>query len=247
MKIDIYHPVKTQKIPEKIVEQIKALIKEGKIQPGEQLPPERAFAEMLGVGRPTLREALNHLEATGYLEIRKRRGVFVKNIGSPLVSEPLRQIFREDQGMFPYLYEMRKDIELASAELAAKRRTDEDLHAILAPIERMQSDLRENRLSIMDDIAFHIAVARATHNFLRVHILKEIFDISNEFLNNVMKRLGRTPSNYPEVVSQHRLIFDAISRRDTKGAREKIEKHLRWVEDQWQQILIGEPPASDRR
>lgn len=245
MKNAIYHPVKTRKMSEEIVDQIKALITDGKIQPGEQLPPERAFAELLGVGRPTLREALNHLEATGYLEIRKRRGVFVKNIGSPLMSDPLRQLFQEDQGMFPYLYETRRDIELASAELAAQRRTTEDLDAMYAHIERMQADLSDNHLAIVDDIAFHMAVARATHNFLRIHILKQIFDISSEFLGKVLSQLGQSPTNYPEVVHQHRLIFEAIESGRSKAAREEMEKHLDWVERRWRQLLVGEPAPVD--
>jgi GntR family transcriptional repressor for pyruvate dehydrogenase complex len=204
MKNAIYQRVKTKTISEEIVEQIKTLIKESKIQPGEQLPPERKFAEMLGVGRPTLREALNHLEARGFLEIRKRQGVFVKNISTPLVSDTLHQIFREDRGMLPYLYEVRKDIELAGASLAAQRRTDEDMAAIEFAICKMESDVAEGRVSISSDIGFHLSVARAAHNFLRVHILKHLFDISEEFLDSVLKELALESTNLPKVIQQHR-------------------------------------------
>jgi len=239
MKTPMYRRVTTKTVSEEIVAQIKTLIKESKIQPGEQLPPERKFAEMLGVGRPTLREALNHLEAKGFLEIRKRQGVFVKNISAPLVSDTIQQIFREDRGMLPYLYEVRRDFELAGASLAAERRTDEDLAAIAQPIRRMETDLMAGHLSISDDISFHMAIARATHNFLRVHILKHLFDISSEFLHGVIAELAKTPDNLPKVVAQHRQVLAAIRDQDSRRARQEMQTHLGWVQTQWQTILDG--------
>jgi len=236
----MYQRVTTKTVSEEIVEQIKTLIKESKIEPGEQLPPERKFAEMLGVGRPTLREALNHLEARGFLEIRKRQGVFVKNISTPLVSDTIHQIFREDKGMLPYLYEVRKDIELAGAYLAAQRRTDEDLALIEFSIRKMETDLAAGSITISDDIGFHIAIARSTHNFLRVHILNHLFDISGEFLDSVLKELAKENSNLPSVVQQHRRILEAIKKKNAQKAHDEMQKHLGWVQVQWQSILNTE-------
>ena len=237
MNKDHFQRIRPGKISEEIVGQIKALIKTGKLQPGEQLPPERALAELLGVGRPTLREALNHLEALEIVEIRKRQGVFVRNIGSRLVSDPLSRVFKEDRGMLPYLYEMRKDIEIAAARLAAQRRTDEDLTVIFRPIEKMEDNLKKNAFTIEDDIDFHMAVARATHNFLRVHIMQHLFDISSEFLERVCTRLGRGPEVLSVVVDHHRRVFEAIGDRDEPGAGVAMEHHLAWVERQWLQVI----------
>ncbi len=240
MTAPIYQRVTTKTVSEEIVEQIKTLIKESKIEPGEQLPAERKFAEMLGVGRPTLREALNHLEARGFLEIRKRQGVFVKNISTPLVSDTIHQIFREDKGMLPYLYEVRKDIELAGAYLAAQRRTDEDLALIEFSIRKMETELETGSIAISDDIGFHIAIARSTHNFLRVHILKHLFDISGEFLDNVLKALAKEPANLPSVVQQHRKVLKAIKEKNAHQARDEMQTHLGWVQVQWRSILDAE-------
>jgi DNA-binding FadR family transcriptional regulator len=237
MNRDNYQRIRPRKISEEIVGQVKTLIKTGKLLPGEQLPPERAFAELLGVGRPTLREALNHLEALDIVEIRKRQGVFVKNIGSALVSNPLSRVFKEDRGMMPYLYEMRKDIEIAAARLAAQRRTDEDLTTILVPIQKMENDLKAGAFSIEDDIDFHMAVAKATHNFLRVHIMQHLFDISNEFLEQVRTRLGRGSEELSVVVNHHRHVFEAIRDQDGQRSGVAMEQHLAWVERQWLRVI----------
>lgn len=236
-KNKIFSRIKTKTASEEIVQQVQSLIKEGKVLPGEQLPPERNLAEMLGVGRPTLREALNHLEAQGFIEIRKRKGIFIKNIGMPLISDPIRQIFKEDKEMLPYLYEVRRDIELSNAYLSAQRRTDQDLEAISAPLLRMEKAIAENCVSISEDIGFHMAIARATHNFLKVHILKHMFDISEEFLGSVLNRLGKDPTNFPAVVEQHYRVLEAIKRKDAEAARGEMQKHLGWVENQWRDII----------
>lgn len=237
MNKDNFQRIRPKKMSEEIVGQVKTLIKTGRLQPGEQLPSERALAELLGVGRPTLREALNHLEALDIVEIRKRQGVFVKNIGSVLVSDPLCRVFKEDRSMLPYLYEMRKDIEIAAARLAAQRRTDQDLATILGPISKMENNLKGEAFSISDDIDFHMAVARATHNFLRVHIMQHLFDISNEFLERVRERLGRGSEELSVVVAHHRRVFEAIRDRDVQGSGVAMENHLAWVERQWLQVI----------
>lgn len=237
MQSPTYHRVQSKKMSAEIVDQVKALLKTGKLQPGEQLPPERALAEMLGVGRPTLREALNHLEALGIVEIRKRQGVFVNNIGASLVADPLRRVFEEDRGMLPYLYEMRKDIEIAAARLAARRRTSDELAAILHSIEKMNGNLKQGAFSISDDIDFHMAVARATHNFLRVHLMQHLFDMSLEFLEQVRSRLGRGAQELSVVIGHHRRVYEAIRDQDETCAGAAMEDHLAWVEDRWLRVL----------
>jgi len=62
-----------------IVEQIGGLIKEGKLRPGDKLPPEHILAEKFGTSRPPVREALSALEILGIIESRGEKGNFIKN------------------------------------------------------------------------------------------------------------------------------------------------------------------------
>lgn len=238
MSATIYQRVKPSTVSQKIVQQIKQLIKEGKLQPGEQLPPERDFARLLGVGRPSLRQALNTLETLGFVEIRKRKGVFVKNVTGVIVADPLRLILQEDKRVLPTLYEIRKDIELSAAFLAATRRTEADLAAIEAPIRTMEKDVLEGGFTIADDLSVHLAIARATHNFLRVHILQYIFELSDEILGSVLDSLSRNHDNLPLLCSHHRRVFEAIAASDPDRSRQAMAEHLEWVEQKWL-ALIG--------
>ncbi len=77
----MFQKIKPKRISDEIFEQIRKLIVEGKLRPGDKLPPERELATQMGVSRPTLREAINKLEARGLLEQKQGGGTFVKSLG----------------------------------------------------------------------------------------------------------------------------------------------------------------------
>ena len=83
---------KNVKISQKIVEQIKGIILSGGLQPGDRLPKEQDLSEMLGVSRPTLREALTVLEAIGLIEVRPREGSIVRSVVPQSIQEPIQAI-----------------------------------------------------------------------------------------------------------------------------------------------------------
>lgn len=74
-------PTKSAAIPRGargIVDRIEGLIEERGLGPGDRLPPERRLAEMLGVSRPSLREAIKALQAVGRVSVRHGTGVWVQ-------------------------------------------------------------------------------------------------------------------------------------------------------------------------
>lgn len=241
----VFSEIRPHKIPEEIVRQIKFLIKEGKLQPGEKLPPERAFADLLGVGRSSLREAINILETLGFVEIRKRKGIFIRSVSSPIMSDPLLQILEEDTGTLYKLYELRKDIELASVFMAAKLRTKTELAEIRKALKRMKEDAEGTHLSLNDDLDFHLAIARATNNFVRVHILKNIFDLAEDYMGLIVEKLVEEKTGVLSVLDQHRRIYKAIQQRDQEGARALMDEHLTWVEKKWREF--GSKAQSSQR
>jgi len=232
----IYSQIRPHKIPEEIVQQIKSLIKDGKLQPGQKLPPERTLADLLGVGRSSLREAINILETLGFVEIKQRKGIFIRTVSSPIISDPLRQILEEDKSGLYQLYELRKDIELASTYMSAKIRTENDLVAIRKPLKRMEEGARNTNLLLDYDWEFHLAIARATHNFLRVHILKNIFDLAADYMRLIVQKLIEEETSIFTVLDQHTRIFQAIQKRDQESARALMDEHLTWVEEKWKEF-----------
>lgn len=232
MTDDLFKAVSVRKVSDEIVRQFMEHIASGRLKPGDKLPPERELGERFGVGRSSLREALNTLETMGLVEIRKRQGCFVKGIVTTLDLDPLKCIIKEDPSKIDAFYEIRNDVELASAAAAARNRTPEDLKLLQRTLEAGRALEDEPLLapySSRDDRAFHVAVAQATHNFLRVHVIRHLFDYTREFNEDVFAKLISSEDNVFKVLEQHEAIYHAIERRDPETARHEMQEHLTWI------------------
>jgi len=222
----VFKEVRVEKVSDKIVSQLIDLITDGQLLPGEKLPSERRLTELFGVGRSSLREALNTLETLGFIEIKKRRGNYVKSMDSAMPLNPLKKIMQVDQKRIVELYEVRRSIEQSSAREAAERRTEEDLEAIRAAILKFRLPAGETAFSWDNEIGFHLSIARASHNFLRLHTLKSIFDFAREFLEPVLHGFICNSERINIVLEQHDSIYDAIRARDPETARQRMREHL---------------------
>ena len=222
----VFKEVRVEKVSDKIVTQLIDLITEGQLAPGEKLPSERRLTELFGVGRSSLREALNTLETLGFIQIKKRKGNYVKSMDSAMPLNPLKKIMQTDQKRIVELYEVRRSIEQSSAREAAERRTDEDLETILAAIRKFTLPSGETVFSWDNEIGFHLAIARASHNFLRLHTLKSIFDFAREFLEPVLHGFICNDERINTVFRQHQDIYEAIKDQDSERARKMMREHL---------------------
>ncbi len=93
---ETFHIITPLKVPDEIVRHIKSMIKKGQLIPGEKLPAERTLARLFGVGRSTLREAMNTLSTLGFIEIKERKGAFVKSLGAAVIPDTVSQILDGD-------------------------------------------------------------------------------------------------------------------------------------------------------
>src|SRR5271157_4714443 len=130
-------PVRNLKLADAIAEHLEQLILEGALRPGEKLAAERELAEKLDVSRPSLREALEKLQAKGLLETTKA-GTVVAQFLAPL-SRPLAELFADKPRVTADYFEYRRIIEGQAAALAAIRATDVDRAAIEECCKRMRS------------------------------------------------------------------------------------------------------------
>ncbi len=107
----MFMPIKRQRVSDEIVDQVKNLISQGKLKPGDRLSPERKLIEEFGVSRPSLREALNSLVAQGFLEVKQGDRTFVKSITSEKPQDPLSLLLKADTQKSFHLIEVRKAME----------------------------------------------------------------------------------------------------------------------------------------
>ena len=117
----VFKPISPKKISSQIAEQIRASILAGEFAPGEKLPPERELAEMFGVSRPSVREALNLLASSGLVMSYQGGGTVVMSLMETTAGNPMTELIRSQQERALDVIEVRKAIEASTAFYAAQR------------------------------------------------------------------------------------------------------------------------------
>ena len=226
----MFNKIQTKKVYMKIVEQVRDLIKEGRLKPGDKLPPEQTLAEKFGTSRPSVREALSALEILGITESRGGKGNFIKdNLNSPLYEQKFREL-EEEESPFEIL-EARKAVETEIAGLTAKKATKEEIATIQGSLNKMKSAMA-NIPEIMEfDREFHINIARAAHNNLLFSMMTYLADLLKEKLwINLKEKSWSIPGRPQKYFEEHTEILNAIKNKDSKDARKRMYDHLAGVE-----------------
>ena len=228
-----FQAIKQEKVSTKIVEQIKSLIVNGDLRPGDILPPERELMKSLSVSRPSLREALNSLAAMGFLEITQRHRTVIKSLASGRMLEPLHHLLKEDIETAYELIESRKAIETWSAYYAAERATDSDITRIEECLTSMKTKMDQDITVVKEDADFHLAISEATHNKIQTHLMSSIYDILKESLGKYYKSIKSR-----DIYNQHYNVLKAIKKRDCDLARKRMLEHLDYVESRIKELLV---------
>jgi len=226
----MFKKIKTQKVYMKIVEQITGLIEEGKLKPGDKLPPEHTLAEKFGASRPSVREALSALEILGVIESRGGKGNFIKNSFSlPSYRKKLKEL-EEEESPFELL-EARKMIESQIASLAAQKATEEDIRAIQDSLDKMRRYLTDVHKVMEYDREFHINIAKAAHNSVLFSMMSYLADGLREKLwVNLKEKCYSLPGRSEKYIEEHARILEAIRNKNGKDASKEMCKHLENVE-----------------
>jgi GntR family transcriptional repressor for pyruvate dehydrogenase complex len=228
-----FEPVQPEKISHSVVRQIEHLILRGILKPGERLPSERELADRLGVSRPSLREALTELQASGLLTTRAGSGVFVADVLGSAFSDTLVRLFAgHDEAVFDYIA-FRRDMEGLAAERAATRGTDTDLKVIDAIFKKMEAAhaKRDPSEEAGFDADFHLSIIEASHNVIMLHMMRSMYQLLREGVFYNRQIMFKQRMRRDTLLDQHRRINDALQARDADGARKAVEAHLGFVED----------------
>lgn len=229
--MDIKPIKKSKRTAEIILEQIKGLIIDGQLVPGDKLLTENELAESFQVSRTSVREALAALSLTGIIEIRQGEGIFVKSASANSVIEPLSFILLLEKNKLQNILEVRKALEVEAAGLASERRDEEDLAQLKNIVEKMEEDLPEARQSEQLDLDFHLALARASKNPLLNRLMNTVQEIMGQTLK-VTRALwiAATAGTTQRLFEDHRAIYCAIQSQDSEEARKLTCEHLLKVE-----------------
>ena len=232
-------PVRSTRIYEEIVRQIKTMIAEGRLVSGDRLPPERELAEKFLVSRTSVREALRSLESLGLVEIRPGEGTFIREASVDRLVEPLALVMASQREALAELFEARRLLEPAIAGLAASRATPDEIQEMERILEAQAEEIAAGRTGLAQDADFHAAIGRAAHNEAITRIAHAVMDLLRQSREESLNTAGRPQRSHED----HRRILAAVARRDVAAAEEAMRDHLVAVEAL---VLAAESPGRRR-
>ena len=227
---------------QKIADQLREFIFQGDFKPGARLPPERDLTQLLGVSRPSLREALIALEIEGGVEIRMGSGVYVRALtrGSENPAATLGESPSE-------LMQARALIEGESIILACMHGKKSDYRYLQDCIDAMRASIADGLPPLEDDRKFHHRLARMSGNGALVRIITALFDERHNPISAHLSKHSENASTWDAAVIEHEAILRAVASKDVLGAQTSMREHLRRSESRWLQALEPEkspPPGS---
>jgi len=218
--------LRTPPLAYKAAEIIRAYIVERNLSAGDKLPSEREFAERLGVCRNIVREALRALELSGVIEKRQGKGAFVRAFDPTPLARQMSFGLGSDQAARLQLLEARLALESAAISLVVRHATEADFEQLDAIVNAMEQKERRGESVPAEDLAFHKALLRATHN-------EPIYRFSSVIEEWMSQQDAAPLADVPpaevrrKMTPLHRPIVEALRKGDAARARRLIETHIR--------------------
>jgi GntR family transcriptional repressor for pyruvate dehydrogenase complex len=204
------------------------------LQGGDRLEPERELAKILGISRPSLREAIQILQVQGRLRVKHGIGIFILDQAD---GEKLRESLRTAHHRIEELFQMREILEAPAVEWAAERRSEEQLAEMKFAAKALNQATARKPVDFENlrrlDMEFHLTIVRSAQNQFLNQTLGTLQEIMFHSMDNTLKLPGRVDSSEHE----HGMILEAIEKRDSITARLMIIQHIHNARDAWQKYL----------
>jgi GntR family transcriptional regulator, transcriptional repressor for pyruvate dehydrogenase complex len=215
-------------VTQRAIEQIKAKIATGELEPGQRLPTARDLAVDLGLSRSSMREAIRALTVMGVLEARHGAGIYVTRLEPGDLLDTFGVVAEISRGAtLLHLVQVRKILEPAAAAAAAARIDEEGLARLRAEMTAMERGTTAEEI-VGHDLEFHRVVTEAAAN----PVLAAILDgLNSRTFRARVWRAYRVEGVFPRTLSEHDRIYRALAERDPDGARIAAAVHIGEVED----------------
>ncbi len=222
------------KLSEEVLRQLKEMIKSGIYQLGEKLPVEKQLAEIFGVSRATLREALAVLESEGWITTKHGGGTFIRKIQRTV--KPLTGLIGGDRTDLLELLELRKILESEVATLAASRATTQDIADLNQAHHKMEAAISQGLDTAEADYEFHYALASATHNSTIAKVVSTLHDSYYDIVRTGSHHPSK-PRDYERVLAEHTAILNAVENHQGAKAKKQMLIHLESIHRLLEEVL----------
>ncbi|MFD2164952.1 pyruvate dehydrogenase complex transcriptional repressor PdhR [Thalassotalea euphylliae] len=224
---------KQPKLSDVILSQLEQMIVEGSLLPGQKLLPERELAAQFDVSRPSLREAIQKLEAKGLVTRKQGGGTFVTNTLHSGLSDPLFDLMSKSHESQFDLLEFRYGIEGMSAYYAAMRGTETDFKEIQLKHDnigtaQIENDFRAEAEAVFE---FYLAICAASHNAIMLHLARSMSSLIIDNIEQNLTVLAQRPDTFGKISEYRKQLMDAILSGQPQKAWGASHRHLAFIEE----------------
>jgi GntR family transcriptional repressor for pyruvate dehydrogenase complex len=225
--------VQSRKLSDDIMEQLEAMILDGRLLVGQKLLSERTLAEQFAVSRPSVREAIQKLETKNLVERKQGGGTFVKPRLNELITDPLRLLLSDKPEMQFDLLEFRHALEGMAAYYAALRGQPEDYQALESALDSLPDgsnsiDKSQEAIALVN---FYLTMANAAHNMVLQHVMRSLQSMLQDNIQRNLEVLTKHTDAAQNINRQRRSIVQAILAGDPEQARKASNEHLAYIEE----------------
>lgn len=219
-----FEEISLAKPSDKIIDQIRDLIRTGQLKPGDKLPPERKLVEKFGVGRGHVRDALKKLEFYGILKTLPQSGTIVSGMGVKALEGLISNVLEIEAPDFYSLVETRIMLEIKAVRLAAERRTSADLIQIAQALSDFKTKVEQDDPGVEEDLMFHLKLAEASKNSVLKSLSMIVFPDMVKYSQS-LNICG--DGRYRLALEEHDEILSCIHERNPDKAEAAMAQHLK--------------------
>jgi GntR family transcriptional repressor for pyruvate dehydrogenase complex len=229
--------IKPNRVSRQVAEQIKKLVSDGDLRPGDRLPSERELAKMIGVGRFSVREGLRILESIGILETNYGigSGTYVSKISAENLSEKFSDYLKLSNITVDQLTEARLEISLINIHHFIERGTEEDIGKLERCIEETESMYNAGMRTREKNIFFHRLIAQGSGNPVFTFLHNSLLDLLREFLS----KFDSPREHSKRVLENNKEILLCLKEGNFEKASLAMRNHLVYVGERLKCLIRG--------
>jgi GntR family transcriptional repressor for pyruvate dehydrogenase complex len=222
-----FEPIHRSRVYEEVAHRLQALIIDGKLQPGDRLPPERELVRLFHVSRGSVRDAIRTLELIGLVRSRQGEGTAVCELSADSLLVPLSSALVRKNDLVAELLDVRRMLEPPLAARAALNATDAEIAHLQDVLRRQQQKVRRGEPTVEEDSDLHYSIALASRN----SVMRKVVDLLMDLLRESRTRSLQVEGRLERSLAGHRRIVLAIQRHDPRAAEEAMQLHLQQISD----------------
>ena len=224
--MDTTEHIAKRKLSDEVFERLKRMLVEGEKTPGSLMPSERELMARFGVGRPAIREAMQHLESMGLVEINHGERARVLELTPQSLMRQVDQSARIMLSMsadsLEHLKAARIFFERGMAREAAQRATDEDLKVLRATLDEQRRFLGDADQFIAADMRFHTQIAAISRNPIFTAVSEAMLGWLKTYHGEMLIWTGKEIYT----LAEHEEIISHLDANDPDAAEAAMVKHL---------------------